>query len=186
MSASKVYLLAAGRGRRAGGPKAWLEYRGTTLLERQITFLTRRFPPGDIAVTVQEAWMDRCRGLHPDVRWVPEDPESSALHALQTLLRRVPYTGRVFFFHVDMPVWHDEVFDRLEEGPISADAVVPVYKGRGGHPVLLSQDLRAAAAALDPRTSRLDHFLKTRNVERLEVAHAAIGENWNERKLQPL
>ena len=38
LSAARVLLLAAGRGRRSGGPKAWRPYEGTTLLEAQLSF----------------------------------------------------------------------------------------------------------------------------------------------------
>ena len=55
----QVYLLAAGHGRRAGGPKAWQDYEGKPLLERQIEFLTKHFEPSAIAVSIQEEWKDR-------------------------------------------------------------------------------------------------------------------------------
>jgi hypothetical protein len=35
-------------------------------------------------------------------------------------------------------------------------------------------------AALDPKADRLDHFLKTRRVHRVDVPHRAVLENWND------
>ena len=185
MGADSAYLLAAGHGRRAGGPKAWLEHDGETLLERQVRFLRERFDPGNIVVTIQKEWTQRCRDIHAEVRWTAEDPEASPLHALQTLFTAVPFAGWAFFYHVDMPVWSRELFDLLEDRIPAAeaagrDAVVPVREDRGGHPVLLSARLRAPLAALDPGRDRLDHWLRARKVERVEVSFAVIHENWNE------
>ena len=56
----QAYLLAGGNGSRAGGPKAWRDLEGRSLMERQVTFLTSRFRPESVAVSIQEGWRDRC------------------------------------------------------------------------------------------------------------------------------
>lgn len=179
-----VYLLAAGHGARAGGPKAWLEHEGKSLLERHIEFLVRRFPPMSVAVSVQEAWLDGCRALHPLVQWVPVDPAATPLGAFKALLTAVPLAKWGFLYHVDMPVWEEELFYLLvshlpKDGDHPAEAVVPTHGGRGGHPVLLSPGLADQLAALDPAKDRLDHWLRGRRVHRVEVPHACVVENWN-------
>ncbi len=189
MSGSSVYLLAAGKGRRAGGPKAWLFHENETLLERQIRFLLGRFSPERIAVTIQTDWKERCSNIHREVRWTPEDPEASPLHALQTLMRTAPFDGWSFLYHVDMPVWEDGIFERLERRASDAekaDAILPVHKGKGGHPVLLSASSREAIAGLDPEKDRLDHWLRKQKVERLEGFPAVVHENWNEGRVGAL
>lgn len=179
-----VFLLAAGWGTRAGGPKAWLEEEGKSLLARQFEFLLHRFLPGSIAVSVQEAWLERCRAIHPQVRWVPVDPDASPLAALQVLLKDLPMTAWSFVFHVDMPVWEEELFYLLashlpKEDVAAHEAVVPTHNGRGGHPVFLAPALAAPLAALDPKAGRLDHFLKSRRVRHVEVPYPCVLENWN-------
>lgn len=180
-----VYLLAAGLGTRAGGPKAWLEHEGKSLLARQLEFLLKRFPPTSLAVSVQEAWLDRCRGLHPLVQWVPVDPAAPPLGAFKALLGVMPISAWAFLYHVDMPVWDDELFyllssHRPKGGERPAEAIVPVHAGRAGHPVLLSPELADQLAALDPAGDRLDHWLRGRRVHRVEVAQSCVVENWNE------
>ncbi|MBI3298489.1 MAG: nucleotidyltransferase family protein [Elusimicrobia bacterium] len=184
MNSSLVYLLAAGHGRRAGGPKAWLESEGRPLLARQLEFLLRRFPPASVAVSVQEAWLERCRALQPAVRWVSVDPEASPLASLQALMRALPLTSWAFLYHVDMPVWNDELFTLLGTFPPKDrdrpyEAVVPTHGGGGGHPVLLSPFLREPLAVLPPESGRLDHFLRGRRTFRVEVPYPCVVENWN-------
>ena len=180
-----VYLLAAGHGTRAGGPKAWLAHEGKSLLERHIEFLVHHFPPMSIAVSVQEPWLDGCRILHPLVQWVPVDPKASPLGAFQELLAAVPLTKWAFLYHVDMPIWDDELFYTLTSylpkgGELPAEAIVPMHGGRRGHPILLSPQLCDQLTALDPARDRLDHFLRGRRVHHDEVPHACVVENWNE------
>lgn len=185
MSGSSVYLLAAGNGRRAGGPKAWREFQGKALLERQLDFLLKRGEPENIAVTIQDAWKERCRALNPQIRWVAENPGETPLYALQALLREAPFKDWVFLYHVDMPVWEESVFSALEARisiaeSAGAEAIVPLFKGRGGHPALLSAPLRSAAAGLDPRSDRLDLWLRSRKVDRIETGREAVVKNLNE------
>lgn len=181
-------VLAAGRGVRAGGPKAWLPSEGSTLLERQLGFLLSLFTPGDIAISIQEAWLDRCRSLNAGVRWVAVDPGAPALASLQALLRASPPEGWTFVHHVDMPVWDAALFETLAanistathaKSPDVIDAVVPVHGGRVGHPVALSRNAAPAVLGLDPSNGRLDAWLRGARVKTVEVPQACVLENWN-------
>ena len=136
-------------------------------------------------MTIQDAWVERCRALNARIHWVSEYPGESPLHALQTLLREAPFKGWAFLYHVDMPVWEEAVFAAIEARKSSvestgADAIVPLFEGRGGHPVLLSAPARRAAADLDPASDRLDHWLKSQKVDRVETGCEAVVKNLNE------
>lgn len=185
MTGFQAYLLAAGLGRRAGGPKAWRTHRGGTLLESQIRFLTGVCEPSRIAVSVQAEWLERCRAVNRDVRWVAADPDAPAMSSIKVLLAALPLESWTFLHHVDMPVWEKGLFDLMAERTARAErdgleAVVPIYKGREGHPVLLSPVLRGPLEALDPVKGRLDHFLDTRRTDRMETDCACVRQNWNE------
>lgn len=179
-----VYLLAAGHGRRAGGPKAWLEHDGKPLLARQLEFLLKRFPPGSIAVSIQKEWLERCKALDPRVVWVPTDPEAPAFASLKALMAALPFSKWAFLYHVDMPVWEDELFYLLSSfvpkpNTDSYEAIVPTHVGKGGHPVLLAPSLSTDLRGLDANTGRLDAFLKSRRVHRVDVPYPCVLENWN-------
>ncbi len=175
MSEVRVRLLAAGRGRRAGGPKAWRPYAGSTLLEAQLGFLATVTEPGNIDVAVQGEWLERCRALSPRVNWVAADPEGPALKSLQVLLAASP-RSRAFMVHVDMPVFDLRVWRALETA--QGDAV-PVHAGRRGHPVLLGADAWEEVSRLDPASGRLDEFLRGRSVAEVAVNTDVIFANLN-------
>lgn len=175
-----AYLLAAGRGRRAGEPKAWLLHEGVSLLARHL-----ELHPAAV-VSVQPPWMDRCRAMSPAAIFVPVDPDLPAFASLHAMLKAAPPQGPAFVLHVDHPVWDRSVFEALTEHMERAegakrrpDAAVPTFNRRRGHPVLLSQATLETAARLDPRHDRLDEFLRTRETIFVPVESPSILENWN-------
>lgn len=176
MKDARVRLLAAGRGRRAGGPKAWGTYGGKALLEVQLGFLATVTAPENIDIAIQGEWLERCRALSPRVNWIPADPEGTALSSLQALLAASPRSNG-FVIHVDMPVFDLRVWKALEAA--GGDAV-PVHEGRRGHPVLLTAETLDEASRLDPATGRLDEFLRGRTVAEVPVSTDVILANLNE------
>ena len=176
MSALRVRLLAAGQGKRAGGPKAWGPYAGKTLLEAQLGFLATVTEPENIDISIQGEWLERCKALSPRVNWVAVDPEGTPLASLQALLKTTP-RGRAFVIHVDMPAFDLRVWRALEA---AARDAVPVYEGRRGHPVLLTAETLDEVARLDPKTGRLDEFLRGRAVVEVPVNTDVIFANLNE------
>jgi CTP:molybdopterin cytidylyltransferase MocA len=176
---AQAYLLAAGRGRRAGGPKAWRLFEGKTLLERQLEFLKSFIASERIAVSIQEEWLDRCRQLDARVHWIAVNPDAPALTSILALCAALPLRRRTFIHHVDMRVWKPELFAALIHEVGGDEAALPVYEGRRGHPVLLSQKLHSALAGLDASQDRLDVWLRGRRVREVAVPFACAVDNWN-------
>lgn len=176
--AAQVFLLAAGHGRRAGGPKAWIQTGGKAALERHLEFLDGFLP--ELTVSVQEDWLPRCRRLSELVRWVATDPDRPPLASLQALLSARRSDAPGFVYHVDMPVFDRSVWTALLKGCGEADAAVPVVEGRRGHPVLLAARLYAGVLQLDPERDGLDRFLRTRQVAQVPVDCAAVLKNDNQ------
>jgi CTP:molybdopterin cytidylyltransferase MocA len=177
----QVFLLAAGRGRRAGGPKAWRDCEGRPLLERQLEFLGKVLTVERVAVSIQEGWLECCRALEPRAVWTPVDPEAAALGAVLALARALPLARWTFLYHVDMRIWEPEVFSLLAQAAASqeSDALAPLEGGRRGHPVLLSPRVQQGLLALDPGRDRLDVWLRSRRVVEVPVPHPCIHDNWN-------
>lgn len=179
-----VYLLAAGKGERAGGPKAWALRDGKPLLQMHIEFLRERFNLSQVFIAVQESWFRRCLELDLHVGWIATDPEGTPLASLQRLLS-VSERAAGFVYHVDMPLWEghaESVFTQLKDGIGSASAAVPAFQGKRGHPVLLSKAAAADVSRLNPATSRLDAFLRECHVVEVPVKTPLIHANWNEGK----
>ncbi|MBI4669090.1 MAG: nucleotidyltransferase family protein [Elusimicrobia bacterium] len=108
---------------------------------------------------------------------------SLALDSLQRLLKAKPMDQWGFVYHVDMPIWEPQLFQRLAGRAVKCGggvkAVAPAYQGKGGHPVLLSPGLDKKLLALDPGKDRLDIWLKSQKIDRLEVPFPCVLENWN-------
>jgi CTP:molybdopterin cytidylyltransferase MocA len=138
-----------------------------------------RFKGRECAVSIQESWLERCRHLCPNVAWTPVDPKTSPLASLQALLRARPAVGPFFVWHVDQPVWDNEIFGGLEKGLGENEAARPLRDGKRGHPVLLSGELGLRILALNPVSERLDEYLRTRKIADVAVDSARCLENWN-------
>jgi len=179
---SQVFLLAAGKGTRAGGPKAWMEHQGEPLLKKQIDFLLQIFDAERITVSIQDGWASRCRILNERVKWIATDPDASPLASLQTLMKGRAMVRWSFVYHVDQPVWETAVFHMLlrETAHTNASVLVPTNGGKRGHPVLISHGLGPALLDLDPAKDRLDAFIKTQLQKEIELPFPCVLENWNE------
>ncbi|MBI3564634.1 MAG: nucleotidyltransferase family protein [Elusimicrobia bacterium] len=176
MKGARVLLLAAGNGKRAGGPKAWKEFAGKPLLQDHVEFFSRRLGATALSVAIQPSWAERCRSLSPDVRWVPANSDAPPMDSLQRLIKDSP-SARSFILHVDMPVFDVSVYETLWAA--EGDAVVPVFDGRRGHPVLLSPKALNEVSRLDPSTSRLDVWLHENHVHEVSVPTDIIFKNLN-------
>lgn len=179
-----IYLLAAGKGARAGGPKAWLERDGKPLLQMHLEFMRERFNLSQVFISVQETWLRRCLETDLHVGWISTDPEATPLASLKRLLT-VSERAAGFVYHVDMPLWEGQapaVFQALVDGLGSAAAAVPTFEGKRGHPVLLSKAAAADVSRLDAQKDRLDTYLRECHVAEVPVKTPLIHANWNEGK----
>jgi molybdenum cofactor cytidylyltransferase len=174
-------ILAAGESRRMGSPKALLEYRGETFLDRLIALFSSRCAP---VVVVLGAQADAVRGglrrgeaalfaLNPDYRM-------GQLSSMQRGLREVPpEAAGVLFTLVDHPAVQPETLDRLLAG--AGPLRIPRYLGRRGHPVYFSAGLAAEFRALPPEaTAREVVNRHAAEVEYIDVDDRGVLEDIDE------
>jgi len=94
---------------------------------------------------------------------------------LQNIMKNLP----VFIHNVDNPFVNHCVlqllFDQLGKG----DFAVPVYKGKGGHPVLLSEKIITAIIAEKEHDLNLRDFLKDYSRQEVEVDDETVLVNIN-------
>jgi CTP:molybdopterin cytidylyltransferase MocA len=131
-------VLAAGRGRRAGGPKALLRYGETTFLEHAVRLFSRPGIDRIVAVLGHEA--ARIREAVPlpaeVVVTVNEDYDSGMLGSV---LRGLDAAGgladAVLLHPVDHPLVEPETILRVAEALRGGAVIaVPSHGGRRGHP----------------------------------------------------
>jgi molybdenum cofactor cytidylyltransferase len=152
-------ILAAGASTRMGSPKALLNYRGETFLDRLIRVL------GGVADPVVVNPVIVALGYHAEVikahargraRFVVNpNPERGQLSSLQTALAAVPPEAEGFLFMpADCPSIEPETVARLVETFTHRDPavlfIIPRYQGRRGHPVCAASALIREFLALPP------------------------------------
>jgi CTP:molybdopterin cytidylyltransferase MocA len=138
-------ILSGGASRRMGSPKALVPYQGRSFLEHLLHVTeheeigVRRVVLGADARAIAETV-----ALRPDEIVVNEDWEKGQLSSIQAALRSLPVaTDGMLLCLIDHPVVSRElVSDLIERFYSSGKAIVlPVYKGRRGHPVIFGATL---------------------------------------------
>jgi molybdenum cofactor cytidylyltransferase len=169
-----------------GTPKALLDYRGETFLNR----LIRVF--GDVCDPVIVAL-----GYHADeirataggqtLFAVNPDPSRGQLSSLQAALALVPAEAEGFLFHpVDCPAPEQETVRKIVEALHSQTKpllVIPRHEGQRGHPVCARRDLMPEFLAL-PAEGQAKEVVH-RHVDRtlyLDTADAGVLSDIDDRE----
>ncbi|PYT32334.1 MAG: hypothetical protein DMG58_10430 [Acidobacteria bacterium] len=134
-------ILAAGESSRMGSPKALLEFRGETFIDRLIRCFSEHCSPV-IVVLGHEPEVIRAgvRCLMHALFVLNTDYERGQFSSMQCGLRVVPENADGVVF---TPVDHPNVEGATVAKLIASEALIaiPQYLGRHGHPVLFSRSL---------------------------------------------
>jgi len=145
-------ILAAGASSRMGTPKALLDYRGETFLNRLIRVLGTVCDPVIVALGYHAEEIRA--GAHGRARFaVNPDPSRGQLSSLQAALAEVPADAEGFLFlPVDCPAAEPETVRQIVDAFQSTNSllVIPQHEGRRGHPVCAHRELIAEFLALPP------------------------------------
>ena len=135
-------VLAAGESRRMGFPKALLEYRGETFLDRSVRLLEPYCSPV-IVVLGAGAGEIRSRALRPALFVVNPDYRRGQTSSMQAGLRSVPAQSEgVLFTLVDHPAVDPSTVAALVSAAAPGALVrMPRMGGERGHPVWFSRAL---------------------------------------------
>jgi molybdenum cofactor cytidylyltransferase len=138
-------ILSGGASRRMGAPKALLPYRGGTFLEHLLSVTDhpqigwRRVVLGADAQTIAEGVELPVEEVVINKNW-----EAGQLSSIQSGLRSLPAgTDGMLLCLIDHPLISRELVGELmERFYLSGKAIVlPIHKGRRGHPVIFASRL---------------------------------------------
>lgn len=159
MAIDKAIILAAGASQRLGSPKALVEVGGTSLVES----VAQRLALADLEVTIvtRAELAESIRDLLPEVHLVVNpQPEAGRTGSIQCGLDSIG-AGPVLIAPVDRPGFSRATIDILRKAETSA---CPVYEGRGGHPIALSEEDCERVCTASPDTPLRD-LIEPRRIE---------------------
>ncbi len=195
-----IIILAAGDSQRMGEIKGLLDYKGKPFLEYQIESLMEMGFCEIVVVIGKDfkIYQEKIPKLKDIVKTVNPHPERGQFSSIQYGLLEISKVSQsgAFILPVDVPCPNRTVWELLTKGLISSEANVsiPEYKGKKGHPVLLSEEFKQHL--LTCRTdSRLDFEIKKQqemekakiiSVKDINITYNLNTlEEWEEFKVKP-
>jgi molybdenum cofactor cytidylyltransferase len=166
-------VLAAGESRRMGSPKPLLPIDGSFFLEKIVAALGRTRIAAIVVVLGHRAEEIRPRIAHLPVRVVVNDRyREGQLSSLQAALRSLAAESpdALLLHLVDHPLVDPALVDLMIERYYATGkrVVVPRYRGRRGHPVLISRELFPELLALEAGRGA-NEVIRAHAAETLEV-----------------
>ncbi len=177
-----VLILAAGNSGRMGSLKAFLPFDDTQCFLEKIITEYQSFGISSVFVVLNEKGMVLYKGLKKlkkDVAILNPFPEKERFFSIKTGLENIPEDQAVFLHNVDNPFIETTVLSALLRGYKPGVTVIPVFEGRGGHPVLISPEIAAAIRKEISNKVILKDVLKRFPTVRVPVSDNSILININ-------
>lgn len=95
-------------------------------------------------------------------------PEKERFYSLQLGLHALPPVYSCFIHNADSPFVNPEILRSMLMKDPAVDYIIPVHRGRGGHPILVTAAIVEYLKQL-PEESNLHEALKFKRSERMEV-----------------
>lgn len=160
-----VIILAAGKSERMGKWKLEIEFEG----KRMIDLVIDKFVDFSKNIIVVGGYnFERLKEIlkKKSIRFVYNERYNEKMFV--SIKKGIEFveSDRFFIIPADCPfVKKETILNMLN---IDEDIVVPFYKGKGGHPVLIKKDLKIELLG-EPDTSSLKEFIKRKGFKRIDV-----------------
>lgn len=177
-------ILAAGKSSRMGIPKFDLKFnKKLTFLEEIINCYTN-FGCQEIVVLLNEKGTDYLESQSIQIPSnctivVNSHLEWERFYSIKLGMLQLQNSYPVFIHNVDNPFLNADVLSSLLQNHSNADYVIPVFEGRGGHPILVSNKVRTAIKNERKNDSVLSDFLKNYTKKAVRVADKKVLTNIN-------
>ncbi len=184
-------ILSAGESKRIGFPKALLSINEETLIQLQVERV-RKAGYNKIIIVIgyhKEKVLPELKKLLVQIA-INYHPENGMFSSIQTGLKSInhsPLTNHqftnppVFIQPIDCIVPCSETLHKLGKSLNQVEAVVPTYKNKSGHPLLISSNVQREIIESNP-DYRLDRLLKEKffnKVKMIEVDDLLVISNIN-------
>ncbi len=177
-----VVILTAGRSERMGTDKAFL------MLDNNRTFLGnlietyRNWGCREIVLVTNTRLESKIKKAFPDTRVVVNNHlDYGRFYSVWLGFNTLESPEYCFVQNIDNPLTEQELLDLLYLNREFDSTVVPVFKGRGGHPVLAGKKVIEVLMQHEKMDDNLRGFLYSLKVKRVETDIANVLTNINDR-----
>ena len=176
-------ILAAGRSSRMGMPKFALQFSENRTFLDEVIKQYRIFGCKKIVVVMnRDGWIflqKRSKKFDANIVLIENTHlEWERFYSIKLGIQNVKNIFPVFIHNVDNPFIDQKVLEKLYSLS-SKDYIVPVFNGKGGHPILLSQNVAVEILKETKNDLIFSIFLKKFEKTRVEVADKNILVNIN-------
>lgn len=177
-------ILAAGNSHRMGVSKLFLKHRnGITFIEHLVNEY-QKFGCNQIVVVVNPNNEAEIRNRYTHLLnqieiAINPNPELGRFRSVKIGLKALKKSSNVFIHNIDNPYCDNSILNVLQENLAGFDYVVPTFKGKGGHPILISKEVVSKICTEKKNDCLLNEFLSRFNGNRIEVNSDTILRNIN-------
>jgi len=177
-------ILAAGKSSRIGFPKLSLRYNENKIFIEQIVNEYESFGCKEIIIVVNETGnnflTENKIQFSDNVKIViNEHPDWHRFYSLKTGAKSMSEVLPVFVHNVDNPFVNHKVLNELLVYIDKADYLSPEFKGKGGHPILLSKKIVEDVIATKEDQIHFKEFLNQYPKKKVQVDDEKVLVNIN-------
>ena len=177
-----VLILAAGLSTRMKTTKALLKFDENRRFIDKIVEEYKNFGCRSIIVVLGEKIKNEII-FSENLKFVlNNEPEKGRIHSLKCALKAVEDEQFCFIQNIDNPFVNQETLKLLYKTRLDADCIIPEYKKKGGHPILINRNIIDSIRTTADIDIPLNEYLKKYKLETIECNDASILININDKE----
>ncbi len=176
-------ILASGLSKRMKMSKAELKYDRKQNFFQKITNEYINFGCKEIIVVMNS---ENYNSLKSKIRIsekikivINKFPERGRFYSLKTGISKLNEIQYIFLQNIDNPFVNQDVLHLLDSNSKKADYIIPSYKGKGGHPILISREITNKIQNFSEENIHLKTFLNGFKKIYLDTDNKKITANIN-------
>ncbi len=175
-------ILSSGLSERMGQPKALLKWNSSITFIEKIIGEFERFGCKQIVCMINEITEPICKNLvvPQNVKFVVNHhPDWGRFYSIKTGLNEVKDSDFCFIHNVDNPFVSIETIEKLYKKRDSEVWCSPVYQGKGGHPVIIPNQIINKIVDVQDLNTTLADALSLYPKVKIELENDSIHRNIN-------
>jgi molybdenum cofactor cytidylyltransferase len=183
-NSTSALILAAGNSSRMGSPKFILKFDETSTFVEKIVGEYANFGCREIILVLNADGMEALKNL--DCTWpdnlkpvLNKHPEFDRFFSIKTGIESMNKPERVFVHHADNPFVFIDLLESMLSMAGHSDYQIPCYKGKGGHPILISGKIIQQVVFQSENIFNVRIFLQRFSKIYIECIHPEILWNIN-------